>query len=105
MPPLVIPGAEPILKQARRDEPVAVVEEASVYEDSEPEAPSSVAPAVKVPPPAPDKDQEPLMTVEAAVDRIGTAILAEFKKQFNGKPTEMRHLDAKDQIFEGENES
>ena len=45
------------------------------------------------------------MTVEAALDRIGEAVLADFKKQFNGKPTEMRHIDAKDRIFENEKES
>ena len=104
-PPLVIPGVEPKSKQLRRDEPVAVAEEPVVYQDSEAEAPTAVAPEVNGPPSAPDEHQAPLMTVEAAMDRIGTAVLAEFKKQFNGKPTEMRHLNAKDRIFERENES
>ncbi len=45
------------------------------------------------------------MTVEAALDRIGEAVLKNFKEQFNGKPSEMRHIDQKDRIFESENQS
>lgn len=105
MPPLVIPGVEPKPKQVHRDEPVAVAEAPAVYKDSEAEAPTSVAPEVKGPSSATDEHQAPLMSMEAAMDRVGTAVLAEFKKQFNGKPTEMRHLNAKDRIFERENES
>ncbi|MGB0459778.1 MAG: hypothetical protein ACPGH0_01200 [Opitutales bacterium] len=105
MPALVLPGAEPTGEQ-----PVAIAPSAAVAEE-----PVDYAEAVEVAlrdvprpgpiAPAPVENKGPLMTVEAALDQIGEAVLADFKKQFNGKPTQMRHIDAKDRIFEKEKES
>lgn len=52
--------------------------------------------------PIPEVNQAPLLPMEAAVERIGKAVLDHFKEQFNGKPSGMRHVDTKDRIFENE---
>ena len=106
-----VPGAEPAGKASVAAAPTAAIAEEPV---DYPEAEELAVPDAPMPTPrsgsrsnapAPVENQAPLMTVEAALDRIGEAVLADFKKQFNGKPTEMRHIDAKDRIFENEKES
>lgn len=104
----MVPGAEPAVTQPVATAPTAVAEEtvdyAEVLEVAVPDAPMPM-PIPRSKAPAPVENQAPLMTVEAALDRIGEAVLVDLKKQFNGKPTEMRHIDAKDRIFENEKES
>lgn len=109
LPALVVPGAEPVGKASVAAVPTAAIaEEPADYPEAVelavPDAPMPM-PRSRSNAPAPVENQAPLMTVEAALDRIGEAVLVDLKKQFNGKPTEMRHIDAKDRIFENEKES
>jgi hypothetical protein len=101
LPALVIPGANPTGAQPLATAPVAVAEEPYDYGKAEqaavPDAPKPRSSTVAV-----EENDAPLMAVEAALDRIGETVLVDFKKQFNGKPTEMRHIDAKDRIFKNE---
>lgn len=102
----MVPGAEPAGRESVATATTAVAEEPVDYTEAvEVAVPDAPKPRPKSIAPAPVENQAPLMTVEAALDRIGGAVLADLKKQFNGKPTEMRHIDGKDRIFENEEES
>lgn len=92
-------------KQESTAPSVALAEEPADYGgESHMELPDAPEPQLSVPSlVAPN--EAPLMTVEVAVGRIGEVVLNHFKEQFNGKPSEMRHIDDKDRIFENESQS
>lgn len=100
----MVPGVEPAEEKEFKEATIAIAEEPVDYAEAA-EVAVSDAPKRGSGAMAPVENQAPLMSVEAALERVGEAVLTDFKKRFNGKPTEMRHVDAKDRIFENEKQS